>query len=51
VLRMARLWERAGRTLWETLGGVTITEGVKDTYAAVPLRPVLQRRLVLGKAA
>ena len=51
VLRTARLWERTGRFLTEGFGGVTVTEAVKDAYAAVPLRPVVQRRLVLSKAA
>lgn len=51
VLRTARLWERAGRSLAETFGGVTVTEAVKDAYAAVPLRRVPHRRLVLSKAA
>ncbi len=51
VLRTARLWERAGRSLTETLGGVTVTEAVKDAYAAIPVRRVPQRRLVLSKAA
>jgi hypothetical protein len=31
--------------------GVTITEAVKDMYAAVPVRPVLRRRLVVAEAA
>jgi SAM-dependent methyltransferase len=51
VLRTARLWERSGRWLAPNLGGVTITESVKDAYAAVPLEPARQRRVVLSKAA
>lgn len=51
LLRTARLWERGGRALMPTLGGVTLTEAVKDAYAAMPVRRVQQRRLVLSKAA
>lgn len=36
VLRNARAWERAGRRAVPRLAGVTITEGVKDLYGAVP---------------
>ena len=32
------------------LAGVTITEAVKDVYAAVPVRPVVRRRMVLADA-
>jgi SAM-dependent methyltransferase len=51
VLKGARLWERAGRTLTPRFAGVTITEAVKDLYGAVPARPVARRRLVLSEAA
>jgi SAM-dependent methyltransferase len=51
VLRGARLWERAGRKLVPQLAGVTITEAVKDVYAAVPTAAVPRRRLVLTEAA
>ena len=50
VLRSARLWERGGRLLVPRLAGVTITEAVKDVYAAVPTRPVPRRRVVLADA-
>ncbi len=50
VLRSAPLLERAGRSLVPHLAGVTITEAVKDAYAAVPLQAV-RRRLVLAEAA
>jgi SAM-dependent methyltransferase len=50
VLRSAPLLERAGRSLVPRLAGVTITEAVKDIYAAVPLAAP-QRRLVLAEAA
>ena len=33
------------------LAGVTITEAVKDVYAALPLQTVPRRRLVLAEAA
>lgn len=46
VLRGARLIERVGRTVAPTLAGVTLTEGVKDVYAALPLRTRFRRRVV-----
>jgi SAM-dependent methyltransferase len=51
VLRAAPLFERAGRRLMPGLAGVTITEAVKDVYAAMPVKRVPQRRLVLTEAA
>jgi SAM-dependent methyltransferase len=51
VLRAAPLFERAGRRLMPGLAGVTITEAVKDVYAAMPVQPVPRRRLVLADAA
>jgi len=51
VLRGAALWERGGRRLVPRLAGVTLTEAVKDVYAAVPVRAVPRRRLVLAEAA
>ncbi len=51
VLRSARLWEQAGRRLAQHLAGVTVTEAVKDAYAALPLQRARQRRLVLSEAA
>ena len=50
ILRAAPLWERAGRRVAPRLAGVTISEAVKDTYAALPLRHA-RRRLVLSHAA
>lgn len=50
VLRGARLWEAAGRRILPRLAGVTVTEAVKDLYAAIPTRPA-RRRLVLSEAA
>ena len=51
VLRAAPLLERAGRRLLPGLAGVTLTEAVKDVYAAMPVRAVPRRRLVLADAA
>src|SRR3954451_16307910 len=51
LLRTARIWERSGHWLTPGLGGVTVTEAVKDAYAAVPLKRARQRRLVLSEAA
>jgi SAM-dependent methyltransferase len=50
VLRSARLWERTGRRFVPQFAGVTLTEAVKDMYAAVPVRTA-RRRLVLSEAA
>ena len=51
LLRSARLIERTGRRMVPRFAGVTITEAVKDVYAAMPVRPVLRRRLVVAEAA
>ena len=51
LLRSAKLLERTGRRLLPGFAGVTITEAVKDVYAALPLQPVARRRLVLADAA
>lgn len=52
VLRSARLFERGGRGVMPHLAGVTITEAVKDVYAAMPLcDPKTRRRLVLSEVA
>jgi SAM-dependent methyltransferase len=51
ILRGAPLFERTGRRWMPGLGGVTITEAVKDVYAAMPVRAVPRRRLVLAEAA
>jgi SAM-dependent methyltransferase len=50
VLRGAALWESTGRRLAPRLAGVTLTEAVKDVYAAVPVRTLQRRRLVLADA-
>jgi SAM-dependent methyltransferase len=51
ALRSANLLERSGRRFIPGLAGVTFTEAVKEAYAAMPLRHVPQRRLVLAEAA
>ena len=51
VLRMAWAWEALGRALFWDLAGVTLTEAVKDTYAAVPVGAPAKRRVVLSEAA
>ncbi len=51
ILRGARVAERAGRRIAPRFGGVTITESVKDVYAALPLHAAPRRRLVLAEAA
>ena len=51
VLRSARVFERAGRSLAPQLAGLTITEAVKDVYAAMPLAKTARRRFVLADAA
>ena len=51
VLRSSPLFERGGRKMAPGLAGVTLTEAVKDVYAAMPVRAVPRRRLVLAEAA
>ncbi|HTN10646.1 MAG TPA: methyltransferase domain-containing protein [Acetobacteraceae bacterium] len=51
LLRSARLWENAGRRLVPGLAGVTISEAVKDMYAAVPMAKPARRKLVLVETA
>jgi SAM-dependent methyltransferase len=51
VLRSAHLLERTGRRIAPTFAGVTITEAVKDVYAALPVDAVARRHLVLADAA
>jgi SAM-dependent methyltransferase len=50
-LRAAPLWERAGRRIVPQLGGLVLTEAVKDVYAAVPHNAQPRRRVVLADAA
>ena len=51
LLRFSAAWEAIGRTLFPELAGVTITEAVKDAYAALPIGTPAKRRLVLSEAA
>jgi SAM-dependent methyltransferase len=51
VLRSARLLEKTGRRIAPTFAGVTLTEAVKDVYAAMPVGAVHRRQLVLADAA
>ena len=51
VLRSARFWEQTGRALVPHLAGVTITEAVKDAYAAVPPARSRPLRRLLSEAA
>jgi hypothetical protein len=51
MMRSAALCERTGRKWLPGVAGVTITEAVKDVYAAMPVRAVQRRRLVLADAA
>ena len=37
VLQLTRIWEVVGQTMFADLAGVTLTEAVKDTYAALPV--------------
>lgn len=50
ILRSAQLFERLGRRMMPGLAGVTITEAVKDVYAALPLQPAVRRRLLRVEA-
>jgi hypothetical protein len=51
-LRSARLWENGARRLLPpAMAGLTITEAVKDMYAAVPVKAKPQRRNAFAKAA
>jgi SAM-dependent methyltransferase len=51
LLRSARLWERAGRRAAPQFAGLTLSEAVKDVYAAMPRQTQSRRRLVLADAA
>lgn len=46
VLRSAPAWEAAGRRMVPRLSGVTLTEAVKDAFAALPVQAARRRRLM-----
>ena len=46
LLRSAHLWEQIGRAAVPNLGGVTITEAIKDSYAVMPIKRARLRRLL-----
>ncbi len=51
ILRGARPIERLGRWVAPGFAGVTVTEAVKDLYAAMPVSAKPSRRLVLAEPA
>jgi ubiquinone/menaquinone biosynthesis C-methylase UbiE len=51
LLRSAPLFEQVGRKMAPGLAGILVTEAVKDVYAAMPVKTVPRRRLVLADAA
>jgi ubiquinone/menaquinone biosynthesis C-methylase UbiE len=51
VLRSARMWEKIGHRLLPHLGGVTMTEAIKDLYAAIPAQAAARRSTALAQAA
>jgi len=51
MLRSAPAWDAVGRSVLPGFAGVTITEAVKDLYAAVPIAAPARRRLVFADAA
>jgi SAM-dependent methyltransferase len=51
VLRSARLFERAGHRLVPGFAGLTISDAVKDVYAALPAVPAPRRKIILAEAA
>ncbi len=51
VLRAAPVWDGAGRRFLSGFAGVTVSEAVKDAYAAMPVHAVQRRRLMLAGPA
>jgi hypothetical protein len=47
VLRGWPVWEQVGHAVAADLAGVTLTEAVKDAYAAMPLGEAVRRQVVL----
>jgi SAM-dependent methyltransferase len=52
ALRSARLWENSARRILPPgIAGLTITEAVKDMYAALPIEATAPRRTAFAEAA
>jgi SAM-dependent methyltransferase len=51
ILRLTRMWEKLGHAIAPELAGVTLTEAVKDAYAALPVTAPVKRRVVFSEAA
>jgi SAM-dependent methyltransferase len=51
ILRLAPLCETIGHAIAPHLAGVTLTEAVKDTYAALPVTAPAKRRVLFSEAA
>jgi SAM-dependent methyltransferase len=51
LLRSWPLWEQVGHGVVPDLSGVTLTEAVKDAYAALPLGAVQRRHVVVAAPA
>ena len=50
VWRGTRLWESVGHRLAPGLAGLTLTEAMKDIYAAMPVEAARRRRVVMVNA-
>jgi SAM-dependent methyltransferase len=50
LLRGWPVWEQVGHSVATNLAGVTMTEAVKDAYAALPVGAVVRRTVVLPEA-
>lgn len=51
VLRAWPLWEQLGHSVARNFAGVTLTEAVKDAYAALPATAVTRRMVLVPEAA
>jgi SAM-dependent methyltransferase len=49
VLRGWPVWEQTGHAVARNLAGVTLTEAVKDAYAALPAGAVVRRRMIANQ--
>jgi len=45
------MWEQVGHAVAADLAGVTLTEAVKDAYAAMPLGEAVRRQVILAEGA